>query len=235
MTLVGRRIAHIACRRDQHGALDERQRRVQLLHVRQPGHRGAPDGLAIRDCDLRDLAVRGGRVDELPVGVRDRCRIGDLLDGQAARADLGARYGRSFIEAGGRVLPQNLAGVGVDCHGAAHVGGAEVDVVQGAVDLYAAQINEPRVDGRGNGDLLAHHRSHIGRGDLRGCRVVVGPRIAAAKGRPVRGGTGDSRGGCCLAAPVVFDGWDIPAHPVAVATAQDRSALSAVFISDPLV
>ena len=192
MTLVRRRITHIAGSGHQHVPPDERQWRIQLLQDRHPGHRSTPHCLAIGDRDLGDLAVRGCRIDVLPVGVRDRCRIGDLLDDQTPRASRDSRRGSDFIEAGGRVFPQHLAIVGVDRHGPAHIGGAEENVVRCAVDLDAAQIDESGIDGRGNRHLLAHHGAHVSRGNLRRRHVGIGSRIAAAEGRPVaRSGAND--------------------------------------------
>ncbi len=186
MALIRSRIADVAGRRGNHAPVDERERRIHLLDLWQPGDGRAPHAFSVGDGDLADFAVGRRGIDELPVGIGYRSGVGDLF---GAKRVVGAPlriHRRSFVEAGRREFPQHLGFSGIDGNRAAEVGRAEKDVVRCAVDLDTAQVDEARVDRSGDGHLLTDHPSNIRSCNASRRHVGVGARVVAAKGRPFR-------------------------------------------------
>ena len=82
----------------------------------------------------------------------------------------------------------------IDCDGAAKIGRTKKYIVRCAVYLHAAQVNEARIDRRGNRHLLPDHRPDIGSRNSRRRHVGVRSCVVTTKCRPIRGGSSRHRG-----------------------------------------
>jgi len=171
--LVGRLIADVAARSDQHEPAREVQRGRELFALRQERDTDGPAaGLgATGNRELVDESIGRCRVDELAVRVGDRGRVRDPV-----------RTGQGRVPARGET-PQDRAGGCVDRErppvGRRH----EEGVVPGPVHRNAAQIDRRGIDRAVEDDALLLELAHVRRRDPSlGRPCVVASRVITEAG-----------------------------------------------------